>query len=78
MVRRFVGSTLVFFALMLVLSGVAMAAPNASVTFFPLHQSGSRPYTIVTGPDGNLWFTESGAPPGQPSAAAIGRITPDG
>jgi streptogramin lyase len=59
MVKRWVGSTLVFFALMLALSGLANAAPNASVTFFALHNSGSRPYSIVTGADGNLWFTES-------------------
>ena len=33
----------------------------------------SSPSGITTGPDGNLWFTES-----SPEAAAIGRITPSG
>jgi streptogramin lyase len=32
---------------------------------------GSKPYIITPGPDGNLWFCESGA-------SKIGRITPDG
>jgi streptogramin lyase len=41
------------------------------LTFFPPHNSVSRPYTIVTGPDGNLLFTES-------DLGKIGRITPDG
>ena len=38
---------------------------------FPVPTSGSRPYTITAGPDGNLWFTES-------NGNKIGRITPDG
>ena len=46
-------------------------APRASVTEFPLPHADSRPYSIVTGPDGNLWFTES-------THDAIGKITPDG
>ena len=32
---------------------------------------GSSPFDIVTGPDGNLWFTDQGA-------STIGRITPGG
>ena len=36
---------------------------------FPLPGAGSHPRLIVTGPDGNLWFTED---------ARIGRITPQG
>jgi streptogramin lyase len=32
---------------------------------------GAKPFAIVTGPDGNLWFTESGT-------GRIGRITPSG
>src|SRR2546423_1681414 len=83
MVRRLIGSTFILCALALALAGLADATgrtsgPRTSVTFSPLHQSGSRPYSIVTGPDGNLWFTESGQPPPEASAAAIGRITPDG
>ena len=38
---------------------------------FPLPESGSQPYDIVTGPDGNLWFTDNGR-------NEIGRISPDG
>jgi hypothetical protein len=33
---------------------------------------GSKPYELVEGPDGNLWFTDDGSTP------AIGRITPSG
>jgi hypothetical protein len=36
-----------------------------------LTAANSTPYQIVTGPDGNLWFTEYGG-------NRIGRITPDG
>lgn len=38
---------------------------------FPVPTPGSRPYTIVAGPDGNMWFTES-------NGNKIGRITPEG
>jgi streptogramin lyase len=41
------------------------------VTEFPLPVPDSRPYTIVTGADGALWFTES-------SRGVIGRITREG
>jgi len=41
------------------------------VTHFPIPTANSRPYTIVPGPDGNLWFTES-------SGNKLGRITPAG
>jgi streptogramin lyase len=69
-------STLVTFALSLALigqPGSVTAAPGspATVTEFPLPHANSRPYTIVTGPDGNLWFTES-------TRSTIGRITPTG
>ena len=36
-----------------------LAHAQVTVTVFPVPTSGSRPYTIVAGPDGNLWFTES-------------------
>ena len=42
-----------------------------SITEFTVPTSASNPYQIVTGPDGNLWFTEEGA-------AKIGRITTAG
>ncbi len=71
--RRWIASTLVALGLALLVGvpGAFAARPSTSVTFFPLPNGGTRPYTIVTGPDGNLWFTES-------SRDAIGRITPDG
>jgi streptogramin lyase len=53
---------------------VLAAAPlRAQVTIdeFPVPTGGSRPYTIVAGPDGALWFTES-------IGNKIGRITTAG
>jgi virginiamycin B lyase len=53
---------------------VLAAAPlRAQVTIdqFPVPTGGSRPYTIVAGPDGALWFTES-------IGNKIGRITTSG
>ena len=41
------------------------------VTHYDLKGEANRPYSIVAGPDGNLWFTES-------DGNSIGRITPDG
>jgi virginiamycin B lyase len=55
--------------------GLALCASGATsaqtVTLFPTPTVPSRPYTIVAGPDGNLWFTES-------TANKLGRITPSG
>ncbi len=45
--------------------------PAAQVTEFPTPTANSRPYTIVPGPDGNLWFTES-------VGNKLGRITTSG
>ena len=42
---------------------------SPTITEFPVPTANSGPYGITAGPDGNLWFTESGG--GQ-----IGRITP--
>jgi virginiamycin B lyase len=42
-----------------------------TVTEFPIPTAGSLPSGITVGPDGNLWFTESGT-------GKIGRITPAG
>ncbi len=52
---------------------LAACAPSllAQVVEFPIPTPASRPYTIVAGPDGNLWFTES-------MGNKIGRITPTG
>src|SRR5207244_5959036 len=41
------------------------------LTEFPVPTSGSDPDGITSGPDGNLWFTET-------EANKIGRITPAG
>jgi sugar lactone lactonase YvrE len=42
---------------------------TGKITEFPLPTPGAQPYGIVRGPDGNIWFTESGA-------NQIGRINP--
>jgi streptogramin lyase len=47
------------------------ARAQLTITEFPVPTPSSRPYTIVPGPDGNLWFTES-------NGNKIGRITPAG
>src|SRR5258708_3910410 len=51
------------------------AADDAAhpITEFDLPTAGASPETIVSGPDGALWFTESGS-----MANKIGRITPSG
>ena len=48
----------------------AQAAPLGTITEFPT-APGSRPLAIVAGPDGALWFTQTGA-------NKIGRMTTDG
>ncbi len=62
------------FALTLVAGASApAAAPTAAnaVIEYPLPQSGSLPYHIAKGPDGNLWFTEQ-------TGHRIGRISTAG
>ncbi len=55
------------------LSLVSTPAEAASgVTEYPIPTAGRNPVEIVTGPDGNLWFTEGA------SDGGIGRITPAG
>ncbi len=58
-------------ALPLAFVGVCAIEARAQITEFPVPTAQSRPYTIVPGPDGNLWFTES-------NGNKIGRITPAG
>jgi virginiamycin B lyase len=41
--------------------GVDQPARAQSVTKFPLPNANSLPSGITAGPDGNLWFTETGA-----------------
>ncbi len=45
-----------------------MCSTVGVVTELPIPTANSSPFGITTGPDGNLWFTES-------SAGQIGRIT---
>src|SRR5260370_14583492 len=47
------------------------ATSGVSITEFPIPTAASSPVGIASGPDGNLWFTESGV-------NNIGRITPTG
>jgi len=49
----------------------SMLVRAQTIDEFPLDNAASSPRSIVAGPDGNLWFTES-------AAGAIGRITPAG
>jgi streptogramin lyase len=69
---------LTFAAALALLGPVAIVAstPSASaaslpMSEFPLPTANSFPGSIAAGPDGNLWFTESGA-------NQIGKITPTG
>jgi virginiamycin B lyase len=58
----------------IVLSGAVVGAKQAisqTITEFPLPTPGSNPAGITAGPDGALWFTETGA-------NKIGRITTTG
>ncbi len=50
---------------------VSVPPPSLSVTLFPLPTPASQPMGIVSGPDGNLWFTEG-------NRDVVGRITPQG
>jgi virginiamycin B lyase len=65
------GRLLRFIVLVGAAIGVATQAPAQSVTEFPLPNANSLPSGITLGPDGNLWFTETGA-------NKIGRITTTG
>ena len=76
MLRRWIVSMFVTLVLAMGLFVVAALAteargPAVTVTEFALPHANSRPYTIVTGSDGNLWFTES-------TRSTIGWITPSG
>lgn len=50
-------------------STTRLLADGGTLTEYTLPAGGKRPVYIVSGPDGNVWFTETGK---------IGRITPDG
>jgi virginiamycin B lyase len=48
-------------------------APDGTISAYQIPSPNSEPYRLVSGPDGNLWFTESTLYGG-----VIGRITPAG
>jgi len=56
---------------LLTVGGAASAATPWTIDEFPILTAAGLPNEIVTGPDGNLWFTER-------SGAVVGRITPAG
>ncbi len=49
----------------------SLTAVGGTFTEYPLPTSNAQPYSIATGPDGNLWFTES-------NSDKIGKITTSG
>ena len=57
--------------LVAILAAPASRARSQSITEYPILNQANAPGSIVSGPDGNLWFTEG-------PAGAVGRITPDG
>jgi streptogramin lyase len=65
---------LVTLALAAPVAGANAAAPLGKITEFGpgLSRFSSLPVGVAAGPDGNVWFTDSGSPLG------IGRITPSG
>jgi virginiamycin B lyase len=69
--KRCVGWLLTVVVLVGAAVGVATQAPAQTVTEFPIPTASSLPSGITVGPDGALWFTESGA-------GKIGRITTAG
>lgn len=64
-------ATLPLLPLPVPLPPVSVPPPSPSVTLFPLPTPASQPMGIVSGPDGNLWFTEG-------NRDVVGRITPQG
>jgi virginiamycin B lyase len=46
-----------------------MSTSGTLLAEYPIPTANSNPYGITSGPDGNLWFVESGS-------GKIGRVTP--
>jgi streptogramin lyase len=69
-VRRLKWSALLL-AVAAVIAALPAAAATGSMVEFPVPTANSGPVSIVTGPDGNLWFTEI-------NANKIGRMTTGG
>jgi streptogramin lyase len=55
----------------LAFAALSTLGASAQITEFAVPTAASRPYTIVAGPDGNMWFTES-------NGNKIASITPAG
>src|SRR5215218_4165356 len=63
---------------LLLVSGVAIAAPIGMVKQFKVPTSGSSPQHITQASDGNFWFTESFVNDQNATPHKVGRITPGG
>jgi streptogramin lyase len=69
--RTWRSGTAIVVACALSLALPAGALATGEITEFPIPTAGSQPQDIITGGDGNLWFTEFQTP-------GIGRLTPAG
>src|SRR5687768_14986637 len=69
--RRWILVSTIALAALPALASPPLERGGVTITQFPVPTGNSRPYTIVPGPDGALWFTES-------NGDKIGRITPSG
>jgi streptogramin lyase len=63
---------------LLLVSGVAIAAPIGMLKQFKAPTSGSSPQHITQASDGNFWFTESFVNDQNATPHKVGRITPGG
>ena len=54
-------------------AALAAAATAQTIMEFPIPTANTNPVGIVSGPDGNLWFTESSL-----TLNSVGRISPTG
>ena len=57
-------------------SDIGRITPNGTISLFPLPSTNEIPGAITTGPDGNLWFTDTSGT--STNNSSIGRITPSG
>ena len=71
LLRRPALRLLACFLLLLTFSAPSAVMGAGAVTEFPVPTANSGPAEIITGPDGNLWFTER-------NTTNLGRITPAG
>ena len=75
--KGLIGAVAIPIAVVQVLLVGVMAAPvahpagNPGVTEFPLPCCGATPFGVVTGPDGDMWFTDG-------NSSNIGKVTPSG